>query len=163
PLPTPVVTTPTVGQEIKKEPPPPLPTPVVTPPVLRTEVKKEPPPPVIPPPTVGVEPKKMVPALPVVGAPGYGPPRTDTVRSFVRLSAAASITPVEITPGPGAPINPPVGIAPPSDAPKLSRDALLNLQTPTVTVEKRGPTSLRAGETQLYHLVVRNHSPIAAQ
>ena len=93
-------------------------------------------------------------------------PAADRPKSFVRLHSAANAVapaPLDVVPGPqigGAayvPPPPPPGISTPNP------NALLNLQTPAITVEKRGPATLRAGETQVFQLVVRNLGTVAAQ
>lgn len=52
---------------------------------------------------------------------------------------------------------PPPVIVPPSDG------ALVHMHTPTVLVEKRGPATLKAGETQTYQIVVRNLGTAVAE
>jgi Domain of unknown function DUF11 len=93
-------------------------------------------------------------------------PAAERTRSFVRLRSAANEiapTPLDVVAAPPdggmahVPPPPPTGNAAPNP------NALLNLQSPAVAVEKRGPTTLRAGETQTFQLVLRNLGSVAAQ
>lgn len=98
---------------------------------------------------------------PTDNAPG---PAVGRLKAFVRLRSAANDAPppLDVVSGPpGAPgYYPPV---PPPGAYAPNPNALLNLQTPAVGVEKRGPATLRAGETQTYEIVVRNLGTVPAQ
>ncbi len=120
-------------------------------------------PPVVAPPPIAPALKKSLAVSPDVTMPVPDAPPPERVKSFVRIRSGASSTPLEMTPGAVAPFNPPANSIRPVELPVPSRDALVNLQTPTITVEKRGPTSLRASETQLYYLVIHNYGAIAAQ
>lgn len=88
-------------------------------------------------------------------------------KSFVRIRFG-TLEAVPIMPPPvrePIPESLPHGLAPLPliPAPTPNSAALLNLQTPAVVVEKRGPSSLRAGETQLYQIVIRNLGAIPAR
>ena len=100
-------------------------------------------------------------------AQGNAPiPTADRPKSFVRLRTAANeITspPLDVVSGSqvgGAAYFPP---PPPPVNAMPNPNALFNLQTPAVTIEKRGRPVLRAGETQAYELVIRNLGPVPAQ
>jgi uncharacterized repeat protein (TIGR01451 family) len=89
-------------------------------------------------------------------------PTAEKPKAFVRLRSAANDVappPIDLLPGPPGigPLVPPPGLY----LPKTS--ALLNLQTPAIGVEKRGPATLRAGETQTYQIVIRNLGVVPAQ
>lgn len=97
------------------------------------------------------------------------------MKSFVRIRTAL-VEPVPIArdqlasePIKPPPLEPFVGdlqknLAPlPPLAGSMAAGALVNLQTPNVVVEKRGPASLGAGETQLYQIMIRNLGAVAAE
>ena len=48
-------------------------------------------------------------------------------------------------------------------APGIGLGSLVNLQTPSVVLEKQGPKTLQAGQAARYLIVVRNLGPGAAQ
>jgi uncharacterized repeat protein (TIGR01451 family) len=156
------------GSEI---PPPTPPMPTVT-----MEPKKD----AIVPPLIGLglEPaKEPIAPLPI----GVAPPATinpempqpkSGARAFVRIQSGTSDPPkvrddaqrmppvsppgdlkVETPSGP-SPVAPPTGIG---------SSGMLTLQTPNVAIEKRGPKTMRANETQAYQIVVRNLGPGPAQ
>jgi uncharacterized repeat protein (TIGR01451 family) len=84
---------------------------------------------------------------------------SERVKSFVRLRPLGSDIPSPLLDGSDkrpAPVPPPA--APPSPG-----NGAWSLQTPSVTLEKRGMPRLRAGETQTYQIVVRNLGPVPAQ
>jgi uncharacterized repeat protein (TIGR01451 family) len=81
-------------------------------------------------------------------------------KSFIRLHSN-DVTPPPIanpTPVPPQPVPPPQQN---STAPNV--DALVNLNMPAIQVQKHGPTTLRAGETQAYQIVIRNLGSLPAQ
>jgi uncharacterized repeat protein (TIGR01451 family) len=120
------------------------------------------PPPVAP--ALAPELKKGMASSPALTVAVSDPPAPERVKSFVRIHSGANRNvPVEMTPGPAAPFTLPSNAVRPAEMPVPGRDAFVNLQTPTVTVEKRGPASLRTGETQLYYLVIHNYGTIPAQ
>jgi len=132
------------------------------PPEMLTAPKKAP----IAPPTVVVPPPKQ--DIPFTQpATMVEQPAIEKIKSFVRIRPTTS-APTPLPPPAQQPTIEkivPKGIGPLSPPPafNLNPDALANLQTPAVVVEKRGPQLLRAGETQDYQLVVRNLGTTAAQ
>jgi uncharacterized repeat protein (TIGR01451 family) len=136
------------------------------PPALTPETKKDAAAPapnlVLPPPSVMPE-TTRAPLAPTSLA------QADKPKAFVRIeSAARSVPPVLLEPGPIPPdpgrtqeqVQKPI-TPPPVPAPH--NNALAHLQTPSVTLEKRGPSSLRRGQQQPYQIVIRNLGPAPAQ
>ncbi|HZZ78263.1 MAG TPA: hypothetical protein VFE62_07075 [Gemmataceae bacterium] len=165
PEPTKVLVVQPVGKDplpIEKSPPMPEPTKVLVDPLPPTIQKKTPEAPQ--PPTI---------SFPPAQAEAPRPP-AEKSKAFIRLNSAANeITPapLETFPAPG----PHKGTTPDHLAPgpvlgqgKIlpappSPNAMVNLSLPAVTVEKRGPVTLQAGETQSYQIVIRNLGPGPAQ
>ena len=146
-------------------------------PLPQPEPKKDPEPkkPLISPPSVFIEPKQepiIPPPTPFGGPQGVPPTGTqiigetiDRVKSFRRINTAPVTPPIlkhDVVPSP--PIKDmvitPGPIVPP---PSMGPGALMSLQAPSVTVEKRGAAKLRQGETQAFQIVIRNLGPGPAQ
>jgi len=94
-------------------------------------------------------------------------PQVERPKSFIRIRAGGSdpapvMPPVLRDPPPLAP-PPALGPQPLPISPQPIGSGLANLQTPAVAVDKRGPATLRAGETQLFQIVIRNAGTVPAQ
>lgn len=90
------------------------------------------------------------------------------IKSFVRKrgpeTSGPPVTPPVMPPPvqqPQLEIKPPLDIKPPIVPP--GNNTLATVQTPAITVEKRGRESLKAKETGAYQIIVRNLGPAAAQ
>jgi uncharacterized repeat protein (TIGR01451 family) len=150
------------------------PTPVIPPPTVIPEPKKDLiAPPIINMPSVIVpEPKKEPIAPPTINMPSVIAPEPvapQKSRAFVRIDSASNYPSPAGSgrPIPDAPILVPQQSQlplPPSVAPiSPSTSGLSSVQTPSVTVEKRGAGTLRPNETQSYQFVIRNLGPVPAQ
>ena len=153
---------PPLGNELKKDASPkPLPapeTPPAVPPLLIPDAPKPAPAP-LPTPTVTPSPAALQfpePKKDLVPQPGVG--GVERLKSFVPIRPTGQGAPAPIV-GPG-PIAPPSSIgAVPGIAPAHGA----TVQTASVSVEKRGPLRLRAGEIQPFQIIVRNLGPVSAQ
>lgn len=136
------------------------------PPALTPETKKDAAAPapsvVLPPPSAIPEPTRA----PLAPTPTV---QAEKPRAFVRIeSAGSTVPPVLVEPGP---IPPDPGraqeqvVKPATPPPVLTPHniALAHLQSPSVTLEKQGPSSLRRGQQQPYQIVIRNLGPAPAQ
>ena len=151
-MPTPVVLP-------ESQPTPSLPTPIVTTP---------PPTPALPTPTVTTP--LPAPTMPTPSATFTQPAPSSGPKSFLRIRSTANESPL---PNAGAPAAVPTPIeltnerqlspGPLAGPTPVGASGTSNLQTPNVTVEKRGPVSIRANEGQSYQLVIRNLGPVPAQ
>jgi uncharacterized repeat protein (TIGR01451 family) len=175
----------------KDVPPKKSPTPKVywPPPVLTSDTHKEPPAkavlvPAATPLPIGVPGAKSAPIAPppvIMPPPIVSPEATQAPlaplpatqakkqKAFVRLESASTAAPPPLTqpdsipPDPirapdraPQPMTPPPVIAP-------QDDAMAVLRMPSLIVEKRGSTSLRRGQPQPYHIVIRNLGSAPAQ
>ncbi len=139
----------------------PLPTPEPTKALIVGLPTKEPAKPALPspglivqPPTVVLPGASIVP--PVVTMPDAKP------KAFVRIRSGSSIPPAVSMPIERPPlVPPPPASVPPSLTPNTG--ALASVQTPSVSVEKRGAATLRAGQSQSYQIHIRNLGPTSAQ
>ncbi len=131
--------------------------------------------PIMPTPLAPIAPQKK-PEVIVTQPPSVtviNPLTQERVKSFLRLRSTPAdpqpITPTVpstvpgLSPNPLAPPSEPLTTAPSTPLPALDPSTLSRLQTPGVVVDKRGPASLRAGETQLYQIVIRNLSNVPAE
>lgn len=112
-----------------------------------------------------------LPALPGVkvepSVPAAQPRLVEKPRAFVRIESAASSLPPPIVSQrplvPGLDLDKPFSPPPLPTPMGFGLSGLVNLQTPSVTIEKRGQSKLRALEAQAYQIVVRNLGPAPAQ
>ena len=148
--------------ELQFPPPAVLFSPPALTPVARKDAAAPAPSVVLPPPSVIPEPTRA----PLAPTPTV---QAEKPKAFERIeSPAKSVPPVLVEPGPippdsgraqeqvQKPLTPPPVLAP-------HNNALAHLQTPTVTLEKRGPSSLQRGQQQPYQIVIRNLGPAPAQ
>lgn len=158
--------------------PVPAPAPTLPPPTPLEKKAELPATPAVVPPAKTVEPK-VVSVVTPVGEPAtrdsmkwFLPIRPDTTRKAP--APVSNVSPAPVPPPVGIP---PLRVAPPGPVPQALNPQPLKPQ-PTapivnpasnlepsagIVVEKRGPDSLRAGETQLFQIVVRNTSLSPAQ
>jgi uncharacterized repeat protein (TIGR01451 family) len=135
-------------------------------PALTPEAKKDP---AAPAPSLVLPPPSVIPETTQAPRAPTATVQAEKPKGFVRIeSAARSVPPVLAEPGPippdpvraqdqvQKPVAPPPVLAP-------HNNALAHLQTPSVTLEKRGPSSLRRGQQQPYEIVIRNLGPAPAQ
>ncbi len=99
--------------------------------------------------------------------PQSNPGTSDRMKSFVRIRPPGSDVPQpDGLTGPirkREPIPVPYPLPPAQASTDLGSSNLLSIQTPSVTVEKRGAVRIRAGEAETYQFVVRNLGPVPAQ